>query len=142
MDAAAVEPLVLHNDCITLEGVQALVAAGQVHSIVISPGPGSPNTPKDIGWYCMDLQLSGYNVCVLNVPCLVAGVCMDVLMQLDTVPILGVCLGHQALAVAAGGHVLRAPEPVHGRLSELRHTGHPLMADIPSGAGQGFEVVR
>jgi para-aminobenzoate synthetase len=58
------------------------------------------------------------------------------------VPILGVCLGHQALAAVNGGKVVRAPEPVHGRLSAVQHTGHPLFADIPSGPGQGFEVVR
>lgn len=58
-------------------------------------------------------------------------------------PILGVCLGHQALALVHGASVVRAPEPVHGRLSELRHTGdHPLMAGIPSGPGEGYEVVR
>ena len=73
---------------------------------------------------------------------LCAGVCLDVLKQLPNVPVLGVCLGFQALALVHGGRVVRAPEPVHGRLSELEHTGHPLMAGIPSGAGQGFDVVR
>lgn len=57
-------------------------------------------------------------------------------------PILGVCLGHQALALMHGADVLRAPEPVHGRLNSLQHTNHPLLEGIPSGPGQGFDVVR
>ncbi len=67
---------------------------------------------------------------------------MDVLQHLGDVPILGVCLGHQALALAAGGRIVQAAEPVHGRLSEVQHTRHPLLEGIPSGVGQGFEVVR
>ena len=70
------------------------------------------------------------------------GICLEVLRSFPDVPILGVCLGHQALAHVHGGRVAKAPEPVHGRLSELRHSGHALMAGIPSGAGKGFEVVR
>ena len=50
------------------------------------------------------------------------------------VPVLGVCLGMQALAAIHGGHVTHAPEAVHGRLSDVHHTGHPLFDDIPSGA--------
>lgn len=49
------------------------------------------------------------------------------------VPVLGVCLGMQALAAVHGGHVIHAPEPVHGRLSDVEHTGHPLFSGIPSG---------
>ena len=49
-------------------------------------------------------------------------------------PVLGVCLGMQALAHAVGASVVRAPEPVHGRLSNIRHDGHPLFRGIPSGA--------
>ena len=68
--------------------------------------------------------------------------CLELLRRLHDVPILGVCLGHQAMAVAHGGDVVRAPEPVHGRLSELAHSGHVLFAGCPSGAGAGFAVVR
>ncbi|KAG2448362.1 hypothetical protein HYH02_006944 [Chlamydomonas schloesseri] len=93
-----------------------MVHAGTVHSIVISPGPGTPSNPQDIG------------------------VCLDVLHHLPDVPILGICLGHQALALAHGAAVVAAPEPVHGRVSRLRHNGHGMFADIPS--GPGFEVVR
>jgi para-aminobenzoate synthetase len=67
---------------------------------------------------------------------------MDVLHQCPNTPVLGVCLGQQAMAVAAGGHVVRAPEPVHGRLSTLLHNGHELFAGCPSGPGSGFDVVR
>ena len=71
------------------------------------------------------------------------GVCLEVLLDLSDVPILGVCLGHQALAHVHGGRVVKAPEPVHGRLSELQHCGrHGLFTGIPSGPGGGFEVVR
>ena len=62
------------------------------------------------------------------------------LRDLPDTPILGVCLGHQAMALVHGGSIGRAPEPVHGRLSMLEHNGHPLFAGIPSGAG--FDVVR
>ena len=48
-------------------------------------------------------------------------------------PVLGVCLGHQALGVAHGARVVRAPQPVHGQLAEVTHRGHPLFAGIPSG---------
>jgi para-aminobenzoate synthetase len=155
---SAVEPLVYKNDAIDLEGVRQLVQSGQVHNIVISPGPGSPQQPADIGELT---ELLHYAAAMVGCgggaagdvahswpklwrlrECMRAGVCLPVLQQLRDVPILGVCLGHQALAVAHGGHVVLAPEPVHGRVSELEHTGHPLMQDIPSGAGRGFEVVR
>jgi hypothetical protein len=70
------------------------------------------------------------------------GVCLDVLQQCPSTPVLGVCLGQQAMAVAAGGRVVRAPEPVHGRLSTVMHNGHELFAGCPSGPGSGFDVVR
>ncbi len=70
---------------------------------------------------------------------LLAGVCNAVLQQLDDVPILGVCLGHQALAHVHGGRVVHAPEPVHGRLSKVQFEEHELFAGIDP---QGFDVVR
>lgn len=112
----AVEPIVVTNDVDNLPEVHRLVTSGVVTSIVISPGPGSPACPQDIG------------------------ICLDVINSFPHLPILGVCLGHQALAHAHGGTVLKAPEPVHGRLSTLVHSGHSLMAGIPS--GKGFNVVR
>ena len=53
-------------------------------------------------------------------------------------PILGVCLGMQAIALAHGAQVQLAPEPVHGRVSEVQNSGHPLLAGIPSGELQAF----
>jgi para-aminobenzoate synthetase len=70
-------------------------------------------------------------------------VCLDVLQQCTRTPLLGVCLGHQALALAAGARVVRAPQgPVHGRLSRLAHDGHALFAGCPSGLQHGMDVVR
>ncbi|KAG1659328.1 hypothetical protein FOA52_010376 [Chlamydomonas sp. UWO 241] len=113
-----VEPLVVTNDALNLDGIRELIKEHRIDNIVISPGPGTPARGADIG------------------------VCIDVLRELSHVPILGVCLGHQALAHAHGGRVVKAPEPVHGRVSTLQHSGHLLLAGIPSGPGQGFEVVR
>src|SRR5690606_19680074 len=50
----------------------------------------------------------------------------------NSLPILGVCLGHQAIAAACGGTVVRAPVPVHGRTSAIFHSGHGLFAGVPS----------
>ncbi len=75
-------------------------------AVIISPGPGRPEREKDIG------------------------MCLDVLRD-GRVPILGVCLGHQALAHAHGGTVDLAPEPVHGRVFPVRHDGTGLFASLP-----------
>lgn len=75
-------------------------------AVIISPGPGRPEREKDIG------------------------MCLDVLRD-GRVPILGVCLGHQALAHAWGGTVDLAPEPVHGRVFPVRHDGSGLFASLP-----------
>jgi hypothetical protein len=61
------------------------------------------------------------------------GVCHALLEEAESVPILGVCLGMQALAHVHGGQVVSAPQPIHGRLSEIRHSSNPLFAGIPSG---------
>ena len=53
-------------------------------------------------------------------------------------PILGVCLGMQALAHVHGGQVILAPEPIHGRLSQVRHNSSPLFQGIPSGASECY----
>ena len=62
------------------------------------------------------------------------GLSLAVLERKVPLPVLGVCLGMQALAHAHGGTIVKGPEPVHGRISNVRHTGHPLFAGIPSGA--------
>lgn len=82
--------------------------------VLISPGPGTPHTPADVG------------------------VCLPLLRECAQLPVLGVCLGHQALAVAHGARVVRAPAPVHGQLSAVTHRGHALFDGIPS--GEAFSV--
>ena len=74
--------------------------------VLLSPGPG---TPED------------------------AGVCMDIVRDCaGSVPIFGVCLGHQAIAAAYGAVVSRAPELLHGKTSEVFHSGDGVLAGLPS----------
>jgi para-aminobenzoate synthetase len=103
------EPIVVRND----EQPWAQLAALPVDNIVISPGPGRPEHQRDVG------------------------VSLEVLQRAE-VPVLGVCLGHQALALVTGGAIDHAPEVMHGRLSEIHHDGRGLFAGIP----QGFAAVR
>ena len=103
------EPIVVRNDELSWDEVAALA----VDNVVISPGPGRPEHRRDVG------------------------VSLDVLQRAE-VPVLGVCLGHQALAHVAGGAIDHAPTVMHGRLSEIHHDGHGLFAGIP----QGFAAVR
>lgn len=114
-----VAPTVVKNDQLTWEYLHHILYEEHAFdNIVISPGPGSPTCAADIG------------------------ICMRILYECKDIPILGVCLGHQALGYANGAQVVHAPEPVHGRLSEIEHTGCQLFNGIPSGAGSGFKVVR
>ena len=103
------EPIVVRNDELSWDEVAALA----VDNVVISPGPGRPEHQRDVG------------------------VSLDVLQRAE-VPVLGVCLGHQALAHVTGGAIDHAPTVMHGRLSEIHHDGHGLFAGIP----QGFAAVR
>jgi para-aminobenzoate synthetase len=103
------EPIVARNDELTWEELAAL----PVDNIVISPGPGRPERERDVG------------------------VSLDVLQRAE-VPVLGVCLGHQALAHITGGAIDHAPEVMHGRLSPIHHDGHGLFEGVP----QGFAAVR
>jgi para-aminobenzoate synthetase component 2 len=74
--------------------------------VLLSPGPGTPER---------------------------AGVCVDLVRECaGSVPVLGVCLGHQAVAVAYGGVVERAPELLHGKTSEVLHEGRGVLAGLPS----------
>ncbi|MEN6537666.1 MAG: aminodeoxychorismate synthase component I [Bryobacteraceae bacterium] len=102
-------PTVIKND----EATWPELAEMDFDSIVISPGPGTPEKPQDFG------------------------VCSEVLRHSDR-PVLGVCMGHQGLALAFGGSVVHAPEPVHGRVSPIYHDESPLYAGLP----QGFTAVR
>src|SRR5215213_9443073 len=103
------QPIVVRNDELSWEEVVALA----VDNVVISPGPGRPEHPRDVG------------------------VSLDVLQSAE-LPVLGVCLGHQALAHVTGGVIRHAPRVMHGRLSEIHHDGRGLFAGIP----QGFAAVR
>eukprot|EP00981_Chlorochromonas_danica_P014230 scaffold7567_cov167-Ochromonas_danica.AAC.10 len=83
---------------------------GSFDNIVLSPGPGIPTNPQDFG-LCADALTFGR----------------------DTIPILGVCLGHQGMAASYGGEVVRAPLPMHGRLSPITHNDDELFRDVPNG---------
>jgi len=99
---------VFRNDAISVEEVLAL----QPQGIVLSPGPGYPQS---------------------------AGICLELVEKAaDTVPMLGVCLGHQAIGQAFGGRIVRAPRIMHGKLSAIRHDGDGLFQGLP----QGFEATR
>jgi anthranilate synthase/aminodeoxychorismate synthase-like glutamine amidotransferase len=63
---------------------------------------------------------------------------MDLIRSAGNLPLLGICLGHQAIAAVHGGRIVRASEPVHGKTSEIRHHGEGLFQGIPD----GFEATR
>ena len=102
------EVVVHRNDRIAVEDI---IAAGP-DAIVLSPGPCTPNE---------------------------AGICLDLIGRAaPQIPILGVCLGPQAIGQAFGGAVVRAPSPVHGKLSEVRHQG----AGVFRGINGSFKATR
>ena len=99
---------VRRNDKITLDEVASMAP----EAIVLSPGPATPDT---------------------------AGICLTLIDRFaPTTPILGVCLGHQALGQAMGGEVIRAPELMHGKTSKINHTNRGLFRGLNS----GFEATR
>ncbi len=87
------------------------ILALEPQAIVISPGPGIPED---------------------------AGVSMDLVRSAAGLPLLGICLGHQAIASVHGAKVVRAPEPVHGKTSPIHHDGTGLFEGLPD----GFEATR
>jgi len=92
--------VVRRNDKITVDEAMAQ----EPEAIVLSPGPCTPNE---------------------------AGICLDLIGRASAViPMLGVCLGHQAMGQAFGGKVVRAPEPIHGKLSEIAHRGESVFRGI------------
>ena len=96
------ETQVVRNDAVTVAEVRAMAPS----AIVISPGPCTPRE---------------------------AGVSVPIIRELaPSIPILGVCLGHQAIAAALGGQVIRADEPVHGRTSWIEHDERRLFANLPN----------
>ena len=102
------EPVVRRNDAIGVEEIGDLTP----DAIVISPGPGTP---------------SG------------AGVSLDAIRRWGkSIPILGVCLGHQAIGEAYGGRVVRSPQVMHGKTSQIVHTGGGIFTGVPS----PLEVMR
>ena len=107
-------PVVVRNDAIAWRQLAPSLRAGHFARVVLSPGPGTPDRSEDVG------------------------ICADVLSNAVDVPVLGVCLGHQALAAAHGGVVGRAPVPMHGRLHVVVHDDFPLFAGIPSGGEAGW----
>ncbi|RPF43011.1 anthranilate synthase component 2 [Thermodesulfitimonas autotrophica] len=96
------EVQVYRNDAITLEAIARLNPS----HIVLSPGPCTPNE---------------------------AGICLDLIARFaGEIPILGVCLGHQAIAQAFGGRVVRAARLMHGKTSPIHHDGRTIFRGIPS----------
>ena len=91
---------VVRNDEISADEALALKPQG----IVLSPGPCTPNE---------------------------AGICLDVIKKAaGNMPILGVCLGHQAIGQVYGGSIVRAPEPMHGKLSRVHHSGKSVFRGL------------
>ena len=99
---------VFRNNKVTLEEIERLKPS----RIVISPGPGTPHD---------------------------AGISEDVVKYFHkSIPVLGVCLGHQAIGEVIGGRIVRAPTLMHGKISEIFHDGKTLFAGLP----QGFPATR
>src|SRR3972149_4991015 len=92
---------VARNDAITLDEIAAL----RLEGIVISPGPGTPDD-------------AGVSLALIN-------------RFYQTAPILGVCLGHQAIGQAFGGRVSRARKQMHGKTSEIHHDGRGVFRGLP-----------
>jgi para-aminobenzoate synthetase component 2 len=97
------ECLVRRNDDVAVAELEALAVSG----VLISPGPGAPGG-------------AGVSIAMVQA-------CAD-----RSIPLLGVCLGHQAIAEAYGGTVGRAPELLHGKTSLVTHSGAGVLADLPS----------
>jgi anthranilate synthase component 2 len=99
---------VARNDALTVDDIRRLAPS----RIVISPGPGTPDE---------------------------AGVTLDLIAKLGgTIPILGVCLGHQSIGQAFGGRVIRAPQIMHGKTSPIHHNGKGVFA----GLANPFQATR
>ncbi len=94
--------VVYPNDALSIGELIAL----QPERLILSPGPGRPED---------------------------AGITMAAVAYFhDKIPILGICLGHQAIGLHFGAELLHAPEPVHGKVRDIHHDGHPLFAGLPN----------
>lgn len=97
---------VVRNDAITAEQAVKGGQNGRYEGIVLSPGPCDPDQ---------------------------AGICLDVVAKApDDLPIFGVCLGHQTIGQHFGGQVVRSPTPMHGKVSDITHTGQGVFKGLPS----------
>jgi anthranilate synthase/aminodeoxychorismate synthase-like glutamine amidotransferase len=94
------EVLVVRNDQLTLDEIKKL----EISALVISPGPGRP-------------EQSGILMEVLN-------------YYINSIPILGICLGHQAIGLHFGAYLTKAPKPMHGKVSKITTINHPMWEDI------------
>ena len=102
------ESVVVRNDKISV----AEVMAQKPKAIVLSPGPCTPNE---------------------------AGICLDLIKAAGpTIPLLGVCLGHQSIGQSYGGKVIRAPQPMHGKLSTITHSNKGVFKGLP----KSFQITR
>jgi len=94
---------VVRNDAIT---TKEALARKNLQGIVLSPGPCTPDE---------------------------SGICMEIIRQASgKIPLFGVCLGHEAIGQAFGGKIVRAPEPIHGKVSEIHHESAGIFKNIPS----------
>jgi para-aminobenzoate synthetase len=107
--ASGEEPVVVNNDAVSWR----VLSRSKFDAFVLSPGPGRPDRWHDFG------------------------VCQDIL-RYSEVPVLGICLGHQGIGNLLDGGVTSAPQPMHGRLSRVRHRGTGIFTGVP----QDFSVVR
>ena len=104
-------PIVYRNDELDMKKIAKIKPT----HIIISPGPGTPNNKEDIG------------------------ICEEIIESFGAkIPILGVCLGHQAIVHHFGGKIKKAPEIFHGKTSLIKHKVSPLFKDIP----KEFEAMR
>lgn len=103
LGALGAETKVFRNDALSVDDVMEMEPEG----IVISPGPCDPDR---------------------------AGICLDLVARCvsDTVPLMGVCLGHQAIGQAFGGSIERSPKPMHGKVSDVKHDGNGVFEQLPS----------
>jgi anthranilate synthase component II len=98
------DPTVVRNDAWTLDQVREFAPDG----IVISPGPGTPENARDVG------------------------ISNDVIRELGpSIPLLGVCLGHQCIGHVFGARILRAPTLLHGKISQIYHRGEGVLDGLP-----------